>query len=115
VIPSHASGWRRLTDTLTCQWLAPFTPHRAHTVTLTLDSPVALGMLRVWHYNKSRIHAARGVREMEVTLDGRCVFRGEVRHHRKAPYSDAKVANRGSREPGGFQVLILSVPIQTVR
>jgi hypothetical protein len=60
-------------------WLAPFTPGARHTVTLTLDAPIALGMLRVWNYNKSRVHAARGARHVRVTLDGVCVFDGELR------------------------------------
>ena len=60
-------------------WLAPFTPGAMHTVTLTLDAPVKLGMLRVWNYNKSRVHAARGARRVRATLDGVCVFDGELR------------------------------------
>ena len=37
-------------------WLAPFTPGATHTVTVALDQPVTLGAVRVWNYNKSRIH-----------------------------------------------------------
>jgi hypothetical protein len=59
-------------------WLAPFSPHQPHTVTVTLDSEVTLGMLRVWNYNKSRIHAARGARHLKMTLDGKVIFQGEV-------------------------------------
>ena len=43
-------------------WLAPYTPGAKHTVTITFDSTVTLGMLRVWNYNKSRIHSLRGAR-----------------------------------------------------
>jgi hypothetical protein len=43
-------------------WLAPFTRGALHTVTITLDSPASLGAVRVWNYNKSRIHSLRGAR-----------------------------------------------------
>ena len=43
-------------------WLAPFTPGATHTVTVALDQPVTLGAVRVWNYNKSRIHSLRGAR-----------------------------------------------------
>lgn len=43
-------------------WLAPFTPGALHTVTIQLDAPATLGALRVWNYNKSRIHSLRGAR-----------------------------------------------------
>lgn len=66
-------------------WLTPFDPSPAAppvTVTITLDEPATLGMVRIWNYNKSRIHSHRGVRLVEMTLDGARVFCGEVR---KAP------------------------------
>ena len=36
-------------------------------------------MLRVWNYNKSRIHATRGARHVRITLDERLIFEGELR------------------------------------
>lgn len=51
-------------------WLAPFTPGRTHTVTITFDAPVTLGMLRIWNYNKNRIHSLRGARWAWVALRG---------------------------------------------
>lgn len=59
-------------------WLAPFTAGRDHVVTLRLPEVTELGMIRIWNYNKSRIHAARGARMMEIRLDGDPIFRGEV-------------------------------------
>jgi hypothetical protein len=52
------------------------------TITLTLDSPIRLAMIRIWNYNKSRIHSYRGAREVELRLDGQLIFAAEVR---KAP------------------------------
>ena len=60
-------------------WLAPFSPGGAHTVALALDAPAALGALRVWNYNKSRVGSLRGARHVEAALDGAPVFRGELR------------------------------------
>lgn len=67
-------------------WLAPFTVGQEVTITVKLDSETTLSMLRLWNYNKSRIHSYRGVRQVIVELDGRPVFEGEVR---KAPGCDA--------------------------
>ena len=30
------------------------------------------------NYNKSRIHSYRGVRDVDITLDGVTIFRGEI-------------------------------------
>ena len=63
-------------------WLSPFDPACGARVSVVLDSAATLGALRLWNYNKSRIHSFRGAREMTVTLDGALIFAGEVR---KAP------------------------------
>merc|ERR1719336_1666796 len=36
-------------------------------------------MIRVWNYNKSRLHSSRGVQDMEILLDGVPIFVGEIR------------------------------------
>ena len=59
-------------------WLAPFTPGRSHVLYLDLGAARRLAMVRVWNYNKSRIHSFRGVKEVEMVLDGSCIFRGEI-------------------------------------
>uniref|UniRef100_A0A3Q3LFG1 Katanin interacting protein n=1 Tax=Mastacembelus armatus TaxID=205130 RepID=A0A3Q3LFG1_9TELE len=59
-------------------WLAPFTPGCSHTIFLDFGAPYQVAMIRVWNYNKSRIHSFRGVKEVEMLLDGRCIFRGEI-------------------------------------
>jgi hypothetical protein len=48
-------------------------------ITVKFDKPIQLAMLRVWNYNKSRIHSHRGVRHMSVDMDGHRVFEGEIR------------------------------------
>jgi hypothetical protein len=68
---------------LTCDdlhaWLAPFSPGSHHYVCLAFDECVTIAMLRIWNYNKSRIHSYRGARYVEIALDGACVFKGELR------------------------------------
>ena len=35
-------------------------------------------MIRIWNYNKNRIHSYRGVRYLQITLDDEIIFRGEI-------------------------------------
>ncbi|GMT30271.1 hypothetical protein PFISCL1PPCAC_21568, partial [Pristionchus fissidentatus] len=37
-----------------------------------------VAMLRIWNYSESRVHATRGVREVEIDLDGSLIFRGLI-------------------------------------
>ncbi|XP_077979703.1 LOW QUALITY PROTEIN: protein KATNIP homolog [Glandiceps talaboti] len=59
-------------------WLAPFQPDRNHMIYLTLEKPARIAMIRIWNYNKSRIHSFRGAKDVDITLDGRCIFKGEI-------------------------------------
>ena len=59
-------------------WLAPFTQGADHLVTVEFGVVQRISMVRVWNYNKSRPHTYRGVKEMEMYLDGVLIFRGEV-------------------------------------
>ena len=60
-------------------WLAPFTRGGAHVVCIEFDAPTTLSMIRVWNYNKSRIHSYRGARYMEMLLDDTPIFKGEIK------------------------------------
>ncbi|XP_067329136.1 katanin-interacting protein-like isoform X2 [Anolis sagrei] len=59
-------------------WLAPFTSGRPHCIFLDFSKPCEVAMIRVWNYNKSRIHSFRGARDVTMMLDGRCIFQGEI-------------------------------------
>ncbi|XP_043945355.1 katanin-interacting protein isoform X2 [Protopterus annectens] len=59
-------------------WLAPFTLGQNHLIRLTFVKPYQVAMIRIWNYNKSRIHSFRGVRDIEMSLDGKCIFKGEI-------------------------------------
>ena len=60
-------------------WLAPFTTGNNHIVCLEFDRETAVSMVRVWNYNKSRIHSYRGARYVEMTLDDRTIFKGDIK------------------------------------
>ncbi|XP_076332193.1 katanin-interacting protein-like isoform X3 [Tachypleus tridentatus] len=60
-------------------WLTPFTPGSNHYVFLKFLHPVRVAMIRIWNYNKSRIHSFRGARLVDMTLDDRLIFRGEIK------------------------------------
>ncbi|KAM9424231.1 katanin-interacting protein [Pholidichthys leucotaenia] len=77
VVTNLIDGINRTQDDMHL-WLAPFTPGRSHTIFLDFGTPYQVAMVRVWNYNKSRIHSFRGVKEVEMLLDGRCIFRGEI-------------------------------------
>lgn len=48
-------------------------------VVVDFGAPLTVSMLRIWNYNKSRVHSARGARLVCITLDDSIVFRGELR------------------------------------
>jgi hypothetical protein len=52
-------------------------------------------MMRIWNYNKSRIHSYRGARYVEALLDERPIFKGEIQ---KAP-GMLQVARRAPLRP----------------
>ncbi|KYQ91327.1 hypothetical protein DLAC_08273 [Tieghemostelium lacteum] len=65
-------------------WLAPFTHGQVNTITIQLDQPTTLSLIRIWNYNKSRIHSYRGAKDIEIKLDGHVIFKGSIK---KAPGS----------------------------
>lgn len=71
---------------LTCDdlhaWLTPFTSGKDHMIWIEFEEPTTISMIRIWNYNKSRIHSFRGARYIEIQLDNHMIFKGEIR---KAP------------------------------
>ena len=70
-------GYNRTTDDLH-MWLAPFTQGGHHTVTVELGESKTISMIRIWNYNKSRIHAHRGAQDVTIELDGERIFAGSI-------------------------------------
>ena len=48
------------------------------TITLKFNVPVAISMIRIFNFNKSRAHNQRGIRHCRIVLDGSSVFDGYV-------------------------------------
>lgn len=46
---------------------------------MSFTEDTTLSMIRIWNYNKSRIHSYRGVRGVRISLNGVVIFEGEVR------------------------------------
>ena len=60
-------------------WLTPFTSGQDHLIMIDLDEDTSISMIRIWNYNKSRIHSYRGARYVEILLDNLGpIFKGEV-------------------------------------
>lgn len=59
-------------------WLAPFTPGSCHYIFVTFERKTKIALVRIWNYNKSRIHSYRGVKDVDIFLDGVLIFRGEI-------------------------------------
>jgi len=78
---------------LTCDdlhmWLAPFFAGRRNYIFIDLGKPVQLSMIRIWNYNKSRIHSFRGAKDIAVFLEDKPIFAGQIS---KAPGSQAYAA-----------------------
>ncbi|NXC44287.1 K0556 protein, partial [Penelope pileata] len=59
-------------------WLAPFTPGKHHFIFIDFVNPCQVALIRIWNYNKSRIHSFRGVKDIIMMLDEQCIFKGEI-------------------------------------
>ncbi|XP_066496415.1 katanin-interacting protein isoform X2 [Tiliqua scincoides] len=77
VVTNLLDGVNRTQDDMHL-WLAPFTPGKSHCILLDFVQPCEVAMIRVWNYNKSRIHSFRGVKDISMLLDEQCIFRGEI-------------------------------------
>ena len=53
-----------------------------NSITIDFQSLVSVSLIRIWNYNKSRIHSFRGAKDIEILLDKSLVFKGEIN---KAP------------------------------
>ncbi|KAI4500297.1 hypothetical protein M0802_004714 [Mischocyttarus mexicanus] len=59
-------------------WLIPFTEGNHHYINMIFQDIVTIAMIRIWNYNKSRIHSYRGVKDITITLDDTLIFYGEI-------------------------------------
>ncbi|CAC5379019.1 JBTS26 [Mytilus coruscus] len=77
VISNVLDGVNRTRDDVH-MWLAPFTEGKHNYINLTFDKPCKIALMRIWNYNKSRIHSYRGAKDVIITLDKSEIFKGEI-------------------------------------
>lgn len=77
VVSNLTDGVNRTRDD-THMWLTPFTAGKNHYIYLALAKKFSIALIRIWNYNKSRIHSYRGAKDIVMTLDGTVIFKGEI-------------------------------------
>ncbi|NWS53306.1 K0556 protein, partial [Chunga burmeisteri] len=77
IITNLTDGVNRTQDDMHL-WLAPFTPGKPHFIFIDFVNSCQVAMIRIWNYNKSRIHSFRGVKDIVMVLDEQCIFKGEI-------------------------------------
>ncbi|KAK0168840.1 hypothetical protein PV327_002606 [Microctonus hyperodae] len=59
-------------------WLIPFTDGNHHYVYMEFLKNVTVGLIRIWNYNKSRIHSYQGAKRVVIKLNDTVIFDGEI-------------------------------------
>ncbi|KAL6425657.1 hypothetical protein ACFW04_009638 [Cataglyphis niger] len=59
-------------------WLTPYTSGDHHYVHMIFEYTITIAMIRIWNYNKSRIHSFRGARDIIIKLNDIIIFDGEI-------------------------------------
>nr|XP_034314743.1 protein KIAA0556 isoform X5 [Crassostrea gigas] len=77
VVTNLVDGVNRTRDDVH-MWLTPFTPKKDHFIYLTFEKPCQVALMRIWNYNKSRIHSYRGAKDVIIHLDSNVIFKGEI-------------------------------------
>ncbi|XP_025076001.1 protein KIAA0556 homolog isoform X2 [Pomacea canaliculata] len=77
VVTNLLDGVSRTRDD-THMWLTPFTPGKNHFIFITFAKSYNVALIRIWNYNKSRIHSYRGAKDIVMTLDKTVIFKGEI-------------------------------------
>jgi len=63
----------------TASWLTRFHQGQSNRVTIKFGAKATeIGLIRIWNYNKNRIHSSRGAREVAIWLDTKLIFMGEI-------------------------------------
>ena len=59
-------------------WLAPYNSSRPSLIKFDLKKVHELSLIRIWNYNKSRIHSSRGAKNIQILVDNLKIFEGEI-------------------------------------
>lgn len=58
-------------------WVAELAKRKSK-ITIEFERVQKIAMIRVWNYNRNRVHAKRGVRHLEMRLDQKVIFSNEI-------------------------------------
>ncbi|XP_011266943.1 protein KIAA0556 isoform X1 [Camponotus floridanus] len=59
-------------------WLTPYSNGDHHYVHVIFEFTITIAMIRIWNYNKSRIHSFRGAKDVIIKLNDITIFDGEI-------------------------------------
>ncbi|XP_034942334.1 protein KIAA0556-like [Chelonus insularis] len=59
-------------------WLVPFVNGNHHYISMVFSKNIYIGLIRIWNYNKSRIHSCRGAKRIVMKLDNIVIFDGDI-------------------------------------
>lgn len=59
-------------------WLVPYKTGEHISIHMELSKKVNIGLIRIWNYNKSRIHSYQGAKDVVIKLDDVVIFCGEI-------------------------------------
>eukprot|EP00455_Lapot_gusevi_P044185 TRINITY_DN5476_c0_g1_i8.p1 TRINITY_DN5476_c0_g1~~TRINITY_DN5476_c0_g1_i8.p1 ORF type:complete len:379 (+),score=102.54 TRINITY_DN5476_c0_g1_i8:106-1137(+) len=66
-------------------WLTPFTPSQPCVVYVYFDYPVAISLIKIWNYSRTR---TRGVHHLQIFLDDILIWEGVIRQAPPPPHPD---------------------------
>lgn len=58
-------------------WVAELKKRKSK-ITLEFERVQKIAMIRVWNYNRNRVHARRGIKHLEIRLDQKVIFSNEI-------------------------------------
>ncbi|XP_032669024.1 protein KIAA0556-like [Odontomachus brunneus] len=59
-------------------WLTPYSNGDHHYIYIIFEDTITVAMIRIWNYNKSRIHSFRGAKDIIIKLNNVIIFDGEI-------------------------------------
>ncbi|XP_063994745.1 katanin-interacting protein-like isoform X1 [Diachasmimorpha longicaudata] len=71
------NGIYRTRDDLN-MWHAPYKRGSQISIHVELSKKINIGLIRIWNYNKSRIHSYQGAKDVVIKLDDVIIFSGEI-------------------------------------
>ncbi|KAL6262367.1 hypothetical protein P5V15_007456 [Pogonomyrmex californicus] len=77
VINNLINGINRTRDDANL-WLTPYSNGDHHYVYIIFEFTITIAMIRIWNYNKSRIHSFRGAKDVIIKLNDIVIFYGEI-------------------------------------